>query len=171
MGAGSCLPILILGNSFIWENSMLRKLCCFYCKIGWFVVKEKLSLNMLELFFSFSWDWSSLKLYLFLKMSTRKLEFWLILWSFFLLRLLVWVYKSTMHSFIENFMSGLVLEYVGWVSGTAVLHWLPLLKLWLIVKQEWKWVSWQSVEVLLILLPPRHTIIATQVVLELFLIL
>ena len=110
-------------------------------------------------------------LHLLLKMPTRKLEPWLILWSFFLLRLLFVSINLSYALAWKISCLGLCSNMLDEYLGLLVLHLLPLLKPWLIVKQGWKWASWQSVEVLLILLSPGSTIIVAHFVLEIFLIL
>ena len=99
--------------------------------------------NMLVLAFS---SLRALTLSLLLKLPPRKLEFWFVLWSFFLLRLLCISINLTYgHTWNTVVVSGLVLlvatwncwfSYKNWYAGLLVLHLLPLLKTCLIVEMK-----------------------------------
>ena len=97
------------------------------------------------------WGWLSLlnwigalTLSLLLKLPPRKLEPWLVLWSFFLLKLLcISINLPYDHEWNTIVMSGLLLLVSTWnywirykngYAGLLILHLLPLLNPWLIVE-------------------------------------
>ena len=130
-------------------------------KINWFRLSCQIVLVLLmwkwvglflrknHLLRSCSWlsllNWTgALTLPLLLKLPPRKLELWLILWSFFLLRLLCisinLSYGHTCNTVVMSVLVLLVATWSCWVSykndcaGLLALHLLPLLNPWLIIK-------------------------------------
>ena len=77
-----------------------------------------------------------------LKLSTRKLEPWFILWSFFLLRLLCITINLPYDHVVMSELVLLIAIWNCWISykngyaGLLVLHLLPLLNPWLIIRMK-----------------------------------
>ena len=90
--------------SFDWSNNTDN----IDVKMNWSVLEKKSSFKVLGLTFSSKLGWTLTSLLL-LKLPPSKLELWLILWSFFLLRLLcISVNLPYAHAWNTVVMSGLV---------------------------------------------------------------
>ena len=142
-GAGSGLLISMLEKLNYFHLTGLKTLVLLMWKwMGLFVRKKH---------FLRCWGWLSLlnwigalTLSLLLKLPPRKLEAWLVLWSFFLLSLLcISINLAYGHVWNTAVMSGLVLlvaTWSCWISyrngyvGMLVLHLLALWNPWLIVE-------------------------------------
>ena len=75
------------------------------------VIKEKLSFKMLMLTFSSKLDWG----WYIIRVSSRKLQPWFVLWSFLLLRLLcISINLPYCHAWNAAVISGLVLLVASW---------------------------------------------------------
>ena len=114
-------------------------------KIDGSVLEQKSSLKILEWLSLLNWI-GNLALSLLLKLPPRKLEPWLVLWSFFLLRLLC-ISINLPYGNVGNtvVISGLVLlvatcncwiNYRNGYAGLLGFHLLPLLNPWVIAEMQ-----------------------------------
>ena len=91
--------------TFLWNKKILN-LCIrwhilrSYHFVAEVTFKEKSYLKMLGLSFSAKWDWFSVALSL--KLPLSNLEHWFVLLSFFILRLLLYHYKSTTQPWLSH---------------------------------------------------------------------
>ena len=121
--------------SFDWSNNTGT----INVKMDGSILKGKSSLKMLGWLSLLSWI-GALTLPLLLKLPPKKLEPWFVLWRFFLLRFLcVSINLPYGHAWTTVVMSGLVLlvvtcYLVNRYVWLLVLHLLPLLNPWVIVK-------------------------------------
>ena len=144
-----------------WTGAGSELLISMLEKLNWFCLTGLIALVLLMwkwlgLFLSKNhllrcWCWrtllnwiGTLTLFLLLKLPSRKLEPWFVLWSFFLLKLLcISINLPYSHVWNTVAMFGLVLLVATWnycisyqneYAGQLVLHLLPFLNPWLIVK-------------------------------------